>query len=336
MRSIRTFLAALLALAALGLDAAEPVVDGPRARFDDPFIATLEGRWDIVRQIRGTEVRNTMTAAWVLNHQFLRLHMKDVKEPPAYEAIVLIGYVHASKEYVAHWTDTFGGKFSAVGRGKRASDSIEFRFDYPDGPFYNTFTWQPERKGWVMRMESQDATGARKPFALDSLTRAATACPDAALPTAPEVAFGPERGAEGLIVKAIGSAKNSLRVAAFAFSSPTIVKALVEAKKRGVDVQAVVDRKHNTETDPKRIGRDAIAALAAAGIPARTNGDYRLHHDKYIVIDACHVQTGSWNYAESANRNSENVVVLWNSPETAAAYLGHWESRFAKGTAFRE
>ena len=70
MRFIRPFLAALVALAALGLDAAEPVVDGPRARFDDPFIATLEGRWDIVRQIRGTEVRNTMTAAWVLNHQF--------------------------------------------------------------------------------------------------------------------------------------------------------------------------------------------------------------------------------------------------------------------------
>ncbi|MBK8322329.1 MAG: phospholipase D family protein [Betaproteobacteria bacterium] len=336
MRFIRSFLAALVALAALGLDAAEPVVDGPRARFDDPFIATLEGRWDIVRQIRGTEVRNTMTAAWALNHQFMRLHMKDVKEPPAYEAIVLIGYVHATKEYVAHWTDTFGGRFSAVGRGKRAGDSIEFRFDYPDGPFYNTFTWQPERKGWVLRMEGQDASGARKPFALDTLTRVAADCPDAALPAPPEVAFGPERGAEALIVKAIGSAKTSLRVAAFAFSSPTIVKALVEAKKRGVDVQAVVDRKHNTETDPKRIGRDALAAMATAGIPARTNGDYRIHHDKFIVVDACHVQTGSWNYAESANRNSENVVVLWNNPEAAAAYLGHWESRFAKGAAFRE
>jgi len=336
MRAIRPFLAFLVALTALGLDAAEPVADGPRARFDDPFIATLEGRWDIVRRIRGTEVRNTLSAAWMLDRQFLRLHMKDVKEPPAYEAIVLIGYVHASNEYVAHWTDTFGGKFSAVGRGKRAGDSIEFRFDYPDGPFYNTFTWHPGRKGWEMRLESQDAAGARKPFALDTLTRVASACPDTARPATPEVDFGPEKGAEALIVKAIGSARTSLRVAAFAFSSPTIVKALVEAKKRGVDVQAVVDRKHNTQTDPKRIGRDALAALAAASIPARTNGDYRIHHDKFIVVDACHVQTGSWNYAESANRNSENVVVLWNSPETAAAYLGHWESRFAKGEAFRE
>jgi hypothetical protein len=86
-RAARSFIIAIVTLLAPGLNAAEPVVDGPRTRFDDPFIATLEGRWDIVRQIRGTEVRNTMTAAWVLNHQFLRLHMKDVKEPPAYEAI---------------------------------------------------------------------------------------------------------------------------------------------------------------------------------------------------------------------------------------------------------
>lgn len=333
MGNLARHLLAAWAVAMLPALAADPV-DGPRARFDDPFLATLEGRWDIARQIRGTEVRNTMSAAWVLNHQFLRLHMKDVKEPPAYEAIVLVGYVHATKEYVAHWTDTFGGRFSAVGRGRRTGDSIELRFEYPDGPFYNTFTWQPERKGWVMRLESQDATGARKPFALDTLTRAAATCPDAAGPAAPEVAFGPERGAEALIVKAIGSARTSLRVAAYAFSSPAIVKALVEAKKRGVDVQVVVDRKHNTGTDPKRIGRDALAALAAAGIPARTNGDYRLHHDKFIVADACHVQTGSWNYAESANRNSENVIVLWNSPETAASYLGHWASRFAQGAPF--
>ena len=169
------------------------------------------------------------------------------------------------------------------------------------------------------------------------IAQAATAtCPDSARPAAPEVAFGPERGAESLILKAIASARASLRVAAYAFSSPSVVKALVEAKKRGVDVQVVVDHKHNVETDPKRIGRDALAALAAAGIPARTNRDYRLHHDKFIVIDRCHVQTGSYNYAESANRNSENVIVLWNSPETAAAYLGHWESRFAKGAAHRD
>jgi hypothetical protein len=68
----------------------------------------------LTRKIRGTEVKNRVTARWVLNHQFLQVHMLDVNEPPAYEAIVLIGFIHATKQYVAHWTDTYDGKFSAI------------------------------------------------------------------------------------------------------------------------------------------------------------------------------------------------------------------------------
>ena len=48
------------------------------ARLDDPWLAKLEGRWDLVREIRGEVVRNTFEARWVLNHQFLQLHMLDV------------------------------------------------------------------------------------------------------------------------------------------------------------------------------------------------------------------------------------------------------------------
>jgi hypothetical protein len=66
--------------------------------------------------------------------------MKDTALPSRYEAIVLIGYIYESAEYVAHWTDTFGGKFSAIGKGRRIGNSIEFRFEYPNGPFFNTFT----------------------------------------------------------------------------------------------------------------------------------------------------------------------------------------------------
>ncbi|MEN3371971.1 phospholipase D-like domain-containing protein [Dechloromonas sp. ZS-1] len=57
-------------------------------------------------------------------------------------------------------------------------------------------------------------------------------------------------------------------------------------------------------------------------------------HDKFIIVDSCHVQTGSWNYTESAKRNSENVLILWNQPNTAKAYLGHWQSRFNQGTPY--
>jgi len=106
-----------------------------------------------------------------LNHQFLQLHMKDVASPPKYEAIVLIGYVYSDKHYLAHWTDNFGAKFSAVGKGTRNGNSVEFRFEYQDGPFFNTFTWHPERKEWVLRMENQGPSGTRLPFATDTLSK---------------------------------------------------------------------------------------------------------------------------------------------------------------------
>jgi hypothetical protein len=146
-------------------------MDGPRGQFQDDLISKLEGNWNLTRKIRGSEVHNSVNVIWVLNHQFLQIHMKDLASPPAYEAIVLIGYIHSSTQYTAHWCDTYGGKYSAIGSGTRSGDSIEFRFQYPDGPFFNTFTWSPGSKQWVMRLENQDSTGARRLFAVDTLVR---------------------------------------------------------------------------------------------------------------------------------------------------------------------
>lgn len=164
-------LTSFVVLVVCGCSGVAAQTDGPKARFEDDLISRLEGTWHLSRKIRGTEVYNLVTARWVLNHQFLYVHMNDVKEPPAYEAIVLIGFIHGSGKYVAHWTDTFGGKFSAMGTGTRTGNSVEFRFEYPEGPFFNTFSWAPEQAQWTFRGESQDASGQRKPFAVDTLTR---------------------------------------------------------------------------------------------------------------------------------------------------------------------
>lgn len=162
---------ALVALVLASSLALGQAVDGPGTRFDDELLSNLEGRWTIVRQIRGEVVKNTLEARWVLAHQFLELQMKDVAEPPQYEAIVLIGYVHATGEYVAHWTDSFGGKYSAIGKGRRRGKSIEFRFEYDDGPFFNTFTWDADARRWTFRLESQKPDGSRELFALDTAER---------------------------------------------------------------------------------------------------------------------------------------------------------------------
>ncbi|MDN4571912.1 endonuclease [Pandoraea cepalis] len=147
-----------------------------------------------------------------------------------------------------------------------------------------------------------------------------------------EVAFSPDGGAEALVLRLIGSAETTIRLAGYSFTSPSIVRHLIEAKRRGVDVAIVVDSKGNSGLKSVQ----ALNLLAHAGISTRLLDRYAIHHDKYIVVDAKHVETGSYNFTTSAaTRNSENVLVIWNNSTLAARYLRHWQSRFDQGVEFR-
>ena len=144
-----------------------------------------------------------------------------------------------------------------------------------------------------------------------------------------EVAFSPDGWAEALVLKVIRSAKNSIRLAGYTFTSPSVVRALTDAKKRGVDVATLVDYSNILSTS-----RSALNLLVHAGIPTRTVSTYPIHHDKYIVVDGLHVETGSFNYTTAARRNSENVLVVWNNSTVAAQYITHWQNRWEQGQPY--
>lgn len=140
-----------------------------------------------------------------------------------------------------------------------------------------------------------------------------------------ETAFSPEGQAQSLVEKVINAAHSTVRLAAYSFTSPTVVRCLIAANRRGVDVQVVVDKKASTS----KAATAALNILVNAGIPTRLNSKYAIHHDKYIIVDGLHVQTGSFNYSKAAQTsNSENVMVVWNDKEVASKYLKHWQDRF--------
>ena len=121
MRITKSVLCALtLTLVVFGFARAQEPLDGRHRTFNDELLENLVGEWKLTRQIRGRSVENTVTVEWVLNHQFLRVHMKDVQKPPQYEAMVFIGYDNTSERYVVHWIDVFGGRASeTLGCGVR-------------------------------------------------------------------------------------------------------------------------------------------------------------------------------------------------------------------------
>ena len=145
-------------------------LDGSNRIFRDELMDKLVGNWKLTRKIRGRTVENTVRAEWVLNHQFLLVHMKDVAVPSTYEAMVFIGYDNTSERYVVHWLDHFGGRFSeTLGYGVRSGNSIKFVFEYPDGPFHNTFTWDEKTGDWDFLLQTKDKTGKWVVFAEDTL-----------------------------------------------------------------------------------------------------------------------------------------------------------------------
>ncbi|MGL4859494.1 MAG: phospholipase D family protein [Enterobacteriaceae bacterium] len=145
-----------------------------------------------------------------------------------------------------------------------------------------------------------------------------TAMPELTI-AAPTVSagFSPSAGKSALqiVINTIDSARRSIDVAAYSFTSKPVAAALVAAKNRGVSVRVVADEKANNDR------YTAVTFLANQGVPVRLNAQYAIMHNKFMVVDSETVQTGSFNYtASAAQHNAENVILIQNVPTLAATY----------------
>lgn len=150
-----------------------------------------------------------------------------------------------------------------------------------------------------------------------------------------EVAFSPDGGAERLVLRTIDRAQQSIRVMAYTFTSPAVVRSLIQAKRRGVDVQVTADYRSNMEEDRSGRSHAALGALAYAGVPVRLVRAFPILHSKYILTESS-VETGSYNFTQQAARfNSENALVISNDDDAIRAYLDNWKQVSALGELYR-
>jgi phospholipase D len=147
------------------------------------------------------------------------------------------------------------------------------------------------------------------------------------------VCFTPAQKCEPPIVAAIASAKNQIRVQAYNFTQKDILSALAEARKRGVDVEIILD-KTNDRTKSGKAAYTGATYEANAGVPVWIDEHVAIAHNKVIVIDGRLVIGGSFNYTDSAEkRNAENVTFT-DSPTAAGWFLKNWDSRRAASRAY--
>ena len=123
------------------------------------------------------------------------------------------------------------------------------------------------------------------------------------------------------VVRAVDGARRTIRVQMYAFTARPILRALLRAHARGVDVRVIVDRR---QFDDDRYDTAAVSRLVASGVPVLVDTVPGLMHDKIMIVDHREVLTGSFNYSWSAeHRNAENLLLLHNAT-LVADYTRNW------------
>jgi mitochondrial cardiolipin hydrolase len=139
-----------------------------------------------------------------------------------------------------------------------------------------------------------------------------------------QACFSPQGKCSAHILREIDSAKQELLVAVYAFTSDDLAGALVQAKKRGVAVQVVIDREFDRANDNSKgkfFDTQRIPVRRVSGTVKMGDKDPGLMHQKFAVIDRRIVFTGSYNWTHSAeNRNDENLLLFRDASPLAEEY----------------
>lgn len=149
-----------------------------------------------------------------------------------------------------------------------------------------------------------------------------------ALADEPRVCFTPGDDCAGLIVETIAAARSTVLVQAYSFTSAPIAQALVDAKRRSVDVRAILDKSNLTG---KYSGADF---LANGAVRVLIDDRHAIAHNKVMVIDSTIVITGSFNFTKATQAsNAENLLVI-HDPRLAASYAANWQRHFDHSSAY--
>lgn len=92
---------------------------------------------------------------------------------------------------------------------------------------------------------------------------------------------------------------------AYSLTRAPIAKALVDARKRGVRVQVILDKSQRRE---KYTEADF---LLHAGVPTFIDDRHAIAHNKIMIVDGATIVTGSFNFTKAAEEgNAENLLVI--------------------------
>lgn len=139
-----------------------------------------------------------------------------------------------------------------------------------------------------------------------------------------QVCFTPQSNCTYKIIQAIKTAKHTILVQAYSFTSRPIIRALVAAKRKNIDVKMLLDKSLIINTDRYY---SPIPYFQKKDIWLRIDYLPDIAHNKVIIIDNSTVITGSFNFTRAAQKNNTENVLIISDPKLAQKYTDNWNRR---------
>ncbi len=134
-----------------------------------------------------------------------------------------------------------------------------------------------------------------------------------------EIYFSSHGGCTEAVIREMNKAKSTILVQAYSFTSAPIAKALLNAHKRGVKVEVILDKSQRTQK------YSSATFLCNQGIPVKIDVQHAIAHNKVMIIDGGTVITGSFNFTKAAEEsNAENLLVI-RDRKLAERYIKNWQ-----------
>jgi len=134
-----------------------------------------------------------------------------------------------------------------------------------------------------------------------------------------EVYFSPKGGCTDAIIRELNQAKNTVLVQAYSFTSAPIAKALLNAHKRGVKVEVILDKSQRIQE------YSSATFLYNAGILTKIDAQHAIAHNKVMVIDGETVITGSFNFTKATEENNAENLLVIHDKKLVERYTRNWQ-----------
>ena len=149
--------------------------------------------------------------------------------------------------------------------------------------------------------------------------------------TSVEIHYAPQEDLERIDVGVIDDAENSIDMAAYLLSDPSVIEALRDAADRGVTIRLYLDKSQYSQHGP-RDGGPIGELLAFPNVFARVKGRGVLMHLKAYAVDRKRLRTGSGNFSHSGLAFQDNDLILVDDPGIVARFEANFDAIWSRGT----